>query len=85
MIMKRTIFHLWQTCGLRLAVCTMTLGLTTVIYAQTDDDDTFEEETTTTIKQPKRTQVKQAVYPTKTLQGVVIDQALNTPLAGVQL
>ena len=59
--MKRTIFHLWQTCGLRLAVCTITFGLTTAIYAQTDNDE-FEEETVTTIKQPKRAEVKQKVY-----------------------
>jgi len=85
MIMKRTIFHFWQTCGLRLAVCTITLGLTTAVFAQTDDDDTFDEETETAIKKPKRAQMKQAIYPTKTLKGIVIDLATSKPLTGVQL
>ena len=84
MNMKRTIFHLWQTCGLRLAVCTITFGLTTAIYAQTDNDE-FEEETVTTIKQPKRAEVKQKVYPMMSVKGVVTDQATGKPLVGIQL
>jgi len=83
--MKRTIFHLWQTCGLRLAVCTLTFGLTTAINAQTDNDDEFEEETVTTIKQPKRAEVKQKVYPMMSVKGVVTDQATGKPLVGIQL
>ena len=83
MKMKRTIFNVWQTCGLRLAVCTLVLGLSTVSYAQSDDDD--EEEVETGIKQPDRAKMKQVNYPTVTLRGVVTDQATQKPLAGVQL
>ena len=83
--MKRNIFHLWQACGLRLAVCTITFGLSTAVFAQTDDDGLFDDETTTTIKKPKRAQVKQSLYPTKTLKGIIIDQATSKPLTGVQL
>lgn len=83
MKMKRTIFNLWQTCGLRLAVCTLVLGLSTVSYAQSDDDE--DDEVETGIKQPDRSKMKQVNYPTVTLRGAVTDQATQLPLAGVQL
>ena len=80
--MKRIIFHLCQKGGLRIAVCALAIGLSTGVYAQTDDDDLEE---TTTIKKPKRSEVKQKVYPMMTVKGVVTDLATNKPLAGVQL
>ncbi len=83
MIMKRTIFNTWQTCGLRLAVCTFAMALSTAAFAQTDDDE-FEE-TTTGIKQPKRNEGAMPTYPLITLHGVVTDEATGKPLAGIQL
>ena len=80
--MKRIIFHLCQKGGLRIAVCALAIGLSTGVYAQTDDEDMEE---TTTIKKPKRSEVKQKVYPMMTVKGVVTDLATNKPLAGVQL
>ena len=82
--MKHTIFNFWQTCGMRLAVCTLVLGLSTVTYAQSEDDDE-EEEVETAIKQPSRAKIQQVNYPTMTLRGVVTDQATGVPLVGVQL
>ena len=73
--MKRMIF-------MRIAVCALAIGLSTGVYAQTDDDDMEE---TTTIKKPKRSEVKQKVYPMMSVKGVVTDQATGKPLAGVQL
>ena len=73
--MKRMIF-------LRIALCTLAIGLTTGVYAQTDDDDMEE---TTTIKKVKRSEVKQKVYPMMSVKGVVTNQATGKPLAGVQL
>ena len=83
MNMKRTIFNLLQTCGHRIAVCTMVLGLTTTVYAQTDDFE--EEEVESGIKQPDRSKMRQDNYPTMLLRGKVLDQATGTPLAGIQL
>ena len=82
--MKRTIFNLWQTGGLRIAVCALAIGLSTGVYAQTDDDD-MEEQETTAIKKTKRSEVKLKTYPMMTVKGVVTDQATGTPLAGIQL
>ncbi len=83
MNMKRTIFNLMQDSNLRIAVCTLALGLTTATYAQSDD--TEEEEIETSIKQPDRSKLKQVNYPTMTLKGKVTDQATRKPLAGIQL
>lgn len=81
--MKRMIFNLCQKGGLRIAVCALAMGFSMGVYAQTDDD--FEEQETTTIKKPKRSEVKQKVYPTMSVKGVVSDLATGKPLAGVQL
>ena len=79
--MKRTIFNLMQNGVQRVAICTLVMGLSTAVYAQTDD----EEETETAIKQPDRSKLKQVNYPTITLKGVVTDQATGKPLPGIQL
>ena len=82
--MKRTtIFNLMQTCGRRIALCTIVLGLSTGVYAQTDDED--DDEMETAIKQPDRSKIKQVNYPTMTIKGIVTDQATGKPLAGIQL
>ena len=85
MKMKRNIFNAWQTCGLRLAVCTLVMSLSTAVgYAQSEDDE-MEEETETAIKQPKRQQANLKQYPMMTVKGTVVDQATGKPLAGIQL
>ena len=84
MKMNRTIFNLWQTSGLRIAVCALAIGLTTGAYAQSDDEEDMEQEETV-IKKPKRSEVKQKVYPMMSVKGIVTDQATGTPLAGIQL
>ena len=84
MNMKRTISNLWQTRIPRIAVCTLVLGLSTAAFAQFDDDET-EDEVVTSIKQPDRSKLKLADYPTMTLKGVVTDQATGKPLSGIQL
>ena len=84
MKMKRTIFNFMQTCGRRLAVCTLVLGLTSTVYAQTDDDQE-EEEVESGIKQPDRSKLRQDNYPTFSLRGKVVDQATGGPLAGIQI
>ena len=83
MKMKRTLFNMMQAGSLRIVACTLTLGLSATAFAQSDDDE--EEEVETSIKQPDRSKLKQANYPTVTLKGVVTDQATNQPLAGIQL
>jgi len=84
MIMKRNIFNFLHDGVLRAAVCTMVLGLSTTVFAQTDDDEeeVIEE---AVIKQPDRSKMKQDSYPTVELKGVVTDQSTGKPLAGVQL
>ena len=72
-----------QTGSLRIVVCALTMGLSATAFAQTDDEE--EEEVETSIKQPDRSKLKQAAYPTITLKGVVTDQATKQPLAGIQL
>ena len=84
MNMKRTIFNHWQTSGLRIAVCALAISLSTGAYAQTDDED-MEQQEVSAIKKPKRSEVKQKVYPMMAVKGVVSDQATGKPLAGVQL
>ena len=84
MKMKRTIFNLLQTCGLRLAVCTLVWGLSAATYAQTDDEQE-EEEVEVGIKQPDRSKIKQDNYPTMTLKGKVVDLATGSGLVGIQL
>ena len=84
MKMKRAIFNFLQTCGHRFAVCTLVMGLSTGVYAQSEDDDE-EEEVESGIKQPDRSKIKQVSYPTITLKGKVVDQATNAPLVGIQL
>jgi len=83
MKMKRTIFNFMQDSSLRIAVCTLALGLSATMSAQSDD--TEEEEFETSIKQPDRSKMKQVNYPTITLKGKVTDQATKKPLAGIQL
>ena len=72
-----------QNSSLRIVVCTLALGLSTATFAQTDDEE--EEEVETSIKQPDRSKLKQASYPTITLKGTVTDMATKQPLAGIQL
>lgn len=81
--MKRTLFNMMQIGSLRIVACTLTLGLSATAFAQTDDEE--EEEVETSIKQPDRSKLQQANYPTVTLKGMVIDQATKQPLAGIQL
>ena len=83
MNMQRTIFNMMQNSSLRIVVCTLALGLSTATFAQTDDEE--EEEVETSIKQPDRSKLKQASYPTITLKGTVTDMATKQPLAGIQL
>ena len=82
--MKRTIFNHWQTNGLKITVCALAISLSTGAYAQTDDED-MEQQEVSAIKKPKRSEVKQKVYPMMAVKGVVSDQATGKPLAGVQL
>lgn len=81
--MKRIIFNVLQTYGLRLAVCTLVMGFSASASAQTDDDEEIDE-VETAIKKPKK-QEKLANYPTMELKGVVTDQATGKPLVGVQI
>ena len=83
MKMKRTIFNVLQTCGLRFAVCTLVMGFSSFAFAQTDDEDEIDV-VETTIKKPK-TQEKAASYPTMELKGVVTDLATGKTLVGVQI
>ena len=81
--MKRTIFNVLQTCGLRFAVCTLMMGSSVFVSAQTDDEEEVDE-VETAIKKPKK-QEKVANYPTMELKGVVTDLATGKALAGVQV
>ena len=83
MKMKRTISSLLQPCIHRLAVCTLVMGLTSAVYAQSSDDE--EDEVESGIKQPDRAKLTQDSAPTIMLHGLVTDQATGQPLAGVQL
>ena len=84
MKMKRTISSFLQACGHRLAVCTLIMGLTPVaVYAQSADDE--EDEVESGIKQPDRSKLVQANYPTILLHGMVTDQATGQAVAGVQV
>lgn len=83
MKMKRTIFNVLQTCGLRFAVCTLVMGFSAIASAQTDDDEEMDE-VETAIKKPKK-QEKVANYPTMELKGVVTDLATGKQLVGVQI
>ena len=82
--MKSKIFRFMQQGCLRLAVCTLVIGLSVNGYAQTEDD-ADEDAVETGIKQPSRSQMQQANYPTVTIKGIVTDQATGKPLAGIQL
>ena len=82
--MKRNIFNFMQACGLRFAVCALTLGLSSMAYAQTEDEDTEEYEAAA-IKQPSRQQLAKVQYPTVTIKGVITELSTGTPLAGIQL
>ena len=68
-----------------IGYCLLVIGLfcPTTVFAQSEDDEEEEEETT--IKQPSRSQLKQANYPTVTLKGMVTDQATGKSLSGIQL
>ena len=82
--MKRNIFNFMQTCGLRIAVCTMAVGLSSVAYAQSEDEDAEEYEAAA-IKQPSRQELSKVQYPTVTIKGLVTELSTGTPLAGIQL
>ena len=83
MKMKRTIFNVLQTCGLRFAVCTLMMGFSVFASAQTDDEEEVDE-VETAIKKPKK-QEKVTNYPTMELKGIVTDQATGKALVGVQV
>ena len=84
MNMKRNIFNYLHDGVLRVAVCTMVMGLSTAVFAQTDDDEEEAVEDAV-IKQPDRSKIKQDNYATVTFKGIVTDQSTGQPLAGVQL
>ena len=79
--MKSTIFNYLQCQGLRLSLCAIALSASSVAFAQDVFDD---EESTTTFKAPKRTKVVDT-NPTINVQGIVIDDATKTPIAGVRI
>ncbi len=80
--MKNTIFNYLQRQSLRLSLCAIALMACSVTFAQ----DEFEGESGTTegIKAPKRVQVVDT-NPTIKVQGIVVDDATKSPLAGVRL
>ena len=84
MNMKRNIINYLHDGVLRVAVCTMVMGLSTAVFAQTDDDEEEAVEDAV-IKQPDRSKIKQDNYATVTFKGIVTDQSTGQPLAGVQL
>ncbi|MCR5680599.1 MAG: SusC/RagA family TonB-linked outer membrane protein [Prevotella sp.] len=83
--MKSTIFNLLQTFGHRFAVSALILGLSTAAYAQSEDDEDEGEGQPAGIRQPDRSRLQQANYPTITLHGKVVEQATGNALAGIQL
>ena len=86
MIMKRNRFNFIEQGGLRLAVCTLMVGLSLGVgYAQSEDEADDEESTEVAIKQPSRSEMKQVNYPTVTVKGIVRDQATGKSLPGIQL
>jgi len=80
--MKRNIFNLMQAAVHRTAFCTLVLGLPMSAFAQTVDE---EEAVETAIKQPDRSKLKLANYPTITVKGNVFDLATGKPLPGTQI
>ncbi|MCR4918650.1 MAG: SusC/RagA family TonB-linked outer membrane protein [Prevotella sp.] len=81
--MNSTISEMWQACSLRLATCTLLLGLSAgVSYAQTDDE---EEDPLAALKRPESAKLAAPKYATVELTGTVIDQHTGKPLPGVQL
>ncbi len=80
--MKNTIFNYLQRKSLRLSLCAIALMASSVAFAQ----DEFEDEggTTEGLKAPKRVQVVDT-NPTINVQGIVVDDATKSPLAGVRL
>ena len=83
MNMKRNIFNFMQSGLLRAVACTMVMGASTTVFAQTDDEEEEVEEAA--IKQPDRSKLKQDNYPTVSFRGIVTDQSTGKALAGVQL
>ncbi len=80
--MKSTIYNFLQRQSLRLSLCAFVLtASTTMAYAQDDIDDEQVEET---IKAPKRTKVVDT-NPTMMVNGIVVDDATKSPLAGVRV
>lgn len=67
--------------GLRLTLCVFALGMASMVSAQDKVDDTDEIQT---VKRPQR-QTESHRYPMMTLKGIVIDQASQKPLSGVQI
>ena len=51
MKMKRTIFNVLQTCGLRFAVCTLVMGFSSFAFAQTDDEDEIDDNNESTVEE----------------------------------
>ncbi|MDE7089469.1 MAG: TonB-dependent receptor plug domain-containing protein, partial [Prevotella sp.] len=79
--MNNNIFNFLQRQSLRLSLCAIALTASSVAFAQdeADDENSFEG-----FKAPKRTKVVDT-NPTITVQGIVVDEATKTPLAGVRL
>lgn len=79
--MKSTIYNFLQRQSLRLSLCAMVLMASSAAFAQDDFDDENEFDG---FKAPKRTAVVDK-NPTINVQGIVVDNATNAPLAGVRL
>ena len=79
--MKSTIYNYLQRQSLRLSLCAIVLTASSVAFAQDEFDD---ENEFSGFKAPKRTAVVDT-NPTITVQGIVVDDATNAPLAGVRL
>ncbi len=79
--MKSTIYNYLQRQSLRLSLCAVALTACSVAFAQDDVDD---EEVVEGFKAPKRVQVVDT-NPTILVNGIVVDEATKTPLAGVRV
>ena len=79
--MKSTIYNYLQRQSLRLSLCAIALMACSVAFAQDEFD---EEEGSKGFKAPKRTTVADT-NPTISVQGVVVDDATQAPIAGVRL
>ena len=80
MTMKSTIYNYIQRQGLRLFLCAAVMTFSSVAFAQ----DELDDDSSTSFKAPKRKAVVDT-NPTINVQGVVIDDATKSPVAGVRL